>query len=94
MLTQNIVGASIADLQEALSNGSITSVELVTKYLLRIFTFDCRGPCLNSIPILNPEALSEAAASDARRRSGQLRGPLDGIPYSAYLRTRPSPAIG
>lgn len=83
MLTQNIVGANIANLQETLSNGSITSVELVTKYLLRIFTFDCRGPCLNSIPILNPDALNEAAASDARRRSGQLLGLLDGIPYSA-----------
>ena len=74
--------ASIAQLQDALSNGSITSVELVTKYLLRIFTYDCRGPCLNSIPILNPDVFEEAAASDARRRAGQLLGPLDGIPYT------------
>lgn len=74
--------ASIADLQYALSNGSITAVELVTKYLLRIFTYDCRGPCLNSIPILNPDVFDEAAASDERRRSGKLLGPLEGIPYT------------
>lgn len=73
---------SIAELQDTLSNGSITSVELVTRYLLRIFTFDCRGPCLNSIPILNPEVFDEAAASDARRRAGKSRGPLEGIPYT------------
>lgn len=79
---QNLVGASIAELQDALSNGSITSVELTAKYLTRIFTYDCRGPCLNSIPVLNPNVFDEAAASDGRRRAGQLLGPLDGIPYT------------
>lgn len=79
---QSIVEASISDLQHALSTGSITSVELLAKYLLRIFTYDCRGPCLNSIPILNPDVFEEAAASDARRQAGELRGPLDGIPYT------------
>lgn len=74
--------ASIADLQHALGNGSISSVELVAMYLQRISTYDCRGPCLNSIPILNPDVFDEAAASDARRIAGQLRGPLDGIPYT------------
>ena len=74
--------ASIADLQHALSTGSATAVELIAKYLLRIFTYDCRGPCLNSIPILNPNVFDEAADSDARRRSGKLLSPLDGIPYT------------
>ena len=74
--------ASIIDLQQALSSGSITSVELTAKYLLRIFTYDCRGPCLNAIPILNPDVFDEAAASDARRRDGKSIGPLDGIPYT------------
>ncbi|SMQ51068.1 unnamed protein product [Zymoseptoria tritici ST99CH_3D7] len=81
-MTFNVVEASIADLQQALDNGSITSVELVAKYLQRISTFDARGPCLNSIPILNPDVFDEAAASDARRVAGQLQGPLDGIPYT------------
>jgi Asp-tRNA(Asn)/Glu-tRNA(Gln) amidotransferase A subunit family amidase len=77
-----VVEASIASLQTALGNGSITSVELVAKYLQRISTYDARGPCLNSIPILNPDVFDEAAESDARRAAGQLRGPLDGIPYT------------
>ena len=45
--------------------------------------FDRSGPCLNSIPLLNPSALDEAKASDARRERGDLLGPLDGIPYTA-----------
>ncbi|MCJ1396720.1 hypothetical protein MMC18_009612 [Xylographa bjoerkii] len=81
-MTQTIVEASIADLQTALSVGSITSVDLVLKHLHRIAAYDFRGPCLNSIPILNPSVLDEAAASDARRAAGHLRGPLDGIPYT------------
>ncbi|GAB7351180.1 hypothetical protein MBLNU459_g1628t1 [Dothideomycetes sp. NU459] len=81
-MTLNIVEANIADLQAALSSGAITSVELVSRYLQRISTYDARGPCLNSIPILNPAAFDEAAESDARRAVGQLRGPLDGIPYT------------
>lgn len=37
---------------------------------------------MNSIPILNPDIYKEAAASDARRRTGKALGPLDGIPYT------------
>lgn len=82
MRSQSIFEASIEDLQSSLSDGSITSVELVTKHLLRVFTYDSRGPLLNSIPILNPDVLTEAAASDARRRNGKTLGPLDGLPYT------------
>jgi Asp-tRNA(Asn)/Glu-tRNA(Gln) amidotransferase A subunit family amidase len=54
----------------------------VTKYLLRIHTYDFRGPCLNSIVKLNPEVFREAEASDERRANGKARGPLEGIPYT------------
>lgn len=57
-------------------------MELVAKHLLRILTYDCRGPCLNSIPVLNPDVFDEAAASDARRKAGKTLGLLDGIPYT------------
>ena len=79
----NVVEASIADLRRALERGEITSVGLVEIYLDRIERFDRNGPRLNAVPVLNPAALSEAAASDARRQRGQTRGPLDGIPYTA-----------
>lgn len=79
----NVVEASIADLRLALKSGATTSVTLVTTYLERIARFDRSGPCLNAVPVLNPDALAEAQASDARRHAGKLFGPLDGIPYTA-----------
>lgn len=74
--------AELLDLQYALSNGAITSVELVNRYLQRIWLYDARGPCLNSIPILNTDVFDEAFAADRRRAEGKSRGPLDGIPYT------------
>ena len=79
----NVVEATIADLRAALETGETTSVALVETYLDRIARYDRSGPCLNAVPVLNPDALSDAAASDARRAAGQTRGPLDGIPYTA-----------
>jgi amidase len=79
----NVVEASIADLRLALESGETTSVALVTAYLERIARFDRSGPCLNAVPVLNPDAQTEAQASDTRRHAGKLFGPLDGIPYTA-----------
>ena len=79
---QSIVEASISDLSAALASGFVTSIELVTKYLQRIGTFDLNGPCLNSVVIFNRNVFDEAAASDARRAAGSSLGLLDGIPYT------------
>lgn len=49
-------------------------------YLERIATLDRRGPELRSIIELNPDALRTAAALDAERAAGKLRGPLHGMP--------------
>jgi len=72
--------ASIADLQSALADGRATAVELVGAYLARIDAYD---GALNSVVVRNPQALAEAAESDARRARGETLGPLDGIPYTA-----------
>ncbi|WP_350269762.1 amidase [Brevibacterium sp. CBA3109] len=81
----DVVEASIASLRQALEDGTTTSVGLVEAYRARIAAFD--GPDtktrLNSVIVSNPEALAEAADSDARRARGQVLGPLDGIPYTA-----------
>lgn len=82
MLTLSIFEASIEQLQEALSSGAVTSVELVSKYLERIATYDYRGSLLNSIPIINENVFAEATASDERRRSGAAPRPLEGIPFT------------
>ncbi|RFU34157.1 hypothetical protein B7463_g2143, partial [Scytalidium lignicola] len=80
--TSSIVGATIDSLSKALQSRIITSVELVVLYLNRIAYFDRRGPRLNSTPVLNPNALKEAAESDRRRALGLEKGALDGIPFT------------
>lgn len=72
--------ATIADLRGALAAGTITSVELVQAYLVRIEAFDDGGPMLNSIQLTDPDVLAKAAALDAERAAGRVRGPLHGIP--------------
>ena len=72
--------ASIADLQAALADGRTTAAEIVEAYLARIDAYD---GALDAVVVRNPEALAEAAASDARRAAGSVLGPLDGIPYTA-----------
>jgi len=79
----DVVEADIPSLRAALESGAVTSVELVHSYLRRIAHFDHQGIRLNAVPVLNPDALGEAEASDARRASGRPLGPLDGIPYTA-----------
>ncbi len=79
----DVVEASIADLRTALESGAVTSVGLVNAYLARIDAYDRGGIRLNSVVVMNSDALAEAEASDARRASGDVLGPLDGIPYTA-----------
>jgi amidase len=79
----HLVEATIEQLRRALDDGTVTSVELVGAYLRRIAHFDRHGIALNAVPVLNPDMFEEAAASDQRRRSGAVLGPLDGIPYTA-----------
>jgi Asp-tRNA(Asn)/Glu-tRNA(Gln) amidotransferase A subunit family amidase len=78
----NLVEASISDLKQLLDNRIITSVELVALYLHRIGRYDCRGPCLNSITLINPDVFAEAQASDDYRASGKPSRPLEGIPIT------------
>jgi amidase len=76
-----LVDASIADVLAALRSGDITSVWLTRCYLDRIEAFDRGAGGLNSIPVLNPNALVEAAESDRRWRAGIPRA-LEGVPYT------------
>ena len=78
-----VAEAGIAELRRALDEGRVTSVQLVESYLRRIEVYDRNGPTLNSVVVLNPDALAGASDSDQRRSRGELMGPLDGIPYTA-----------
>jgi hypothetical protein len=72
--------ATIAELQRAMRNGRITSVELVDFFLARIEAYDDAGPELSALITINPRAHAEAAALDAERAASGPRGPLHGIP--------------
>lgn len=93
----DVTEVGICDLRQALDDGRTTSVQLVQAYLRRIDAYDRDGPCLNSVVVLDEQALAEAESSDRRRSRGELRGPLDGIPYTAkdsYLATGLTAAAG
>lgn len=77
----DVVEKSIAELLGALESGRVTSVELTIAYLNRIAYYDRTGLCLHAVPVLNPDCLTEAAASDARRARGEA-GPLEGLPFT------------
>jgi amidase len=76
----DVVEASIAQLQEAMQGGRLTSKQLTSLYLARIKAVDKAGPKLNAVIELNPDALAIAQALDAERRAKGARGPLHGIP--------------
>jgi amidase len=72
--------ASIAELQASMKAGKLSSLELVRAYLDRIKALDTKGPKVNSILELNPQAEAIARSLDKDRRDGRVRGPLHGIP--------------
>ncbi len=71
---------TIAELREGMKSGKFTARSLVEKYHERIDELDKRGPAVNAIIELNPEAESIAEALDRERTAKGPRGPLHGIP--------------
>jgi amidase len=71
---------TIPELQDGLKSGKFTAHSLVKKYLARIEEIDKRGPAVNAIIELNPDALEIADTLDRERKASGPRGPLHGIP--------------
>src|ERR1700754_467235 len=71
---------SATQLEQMLNAGQLTSVELTQAYIDRIAAVNRRGPALNAVRSLNPEALHEARVSDLARKTNSVRGPLEGLP--------------
>lgn len=72
--------ATIAALQEGMRTGKYSARSLTEAYLARIDAGEDRGPRLNAMLDLNPDALQIADSLDAEREAGLVRGPLHGIP--------------
>jgi len=71
---------TIAQLQDAMKAGRLTSRAITQAYLGRIAALDRQGPSLLAVLETNPDALTIADGLDAERRRGKVRGPLHGIP--------------
>ncbi len=72
--------STITELQDGLKAGKYSSRSLVEKYFERINEVDKKGPGLNSIIEMNPEAEAIASSLDRERKEKGARGPLHGIP--------------
>ena len=71
---------TIADLQKGMSSGKLTARSITQEYLARIGAIDKKGPAINAIIELNPDALKIADELDKERKAHGPRGPLHGIP--------------
>jgi amidase len=71
---------TISDLQQGLQSGKYSSRELVEKYSDRINEVDKKGPAVNSVIEMNPDAEKIATALDRERKEKGPRSPLHGIP--------------
>src|SRR6266496_6597467 len=71
---------TMSDLQRSMDSGRFTAAVLVRHYLQRIKGVDRKGPRLNSVIELNPDAIGIAEALDRERKAKGPRGPLHGIP--------------
>ena len=76
-LAVNLSCTSAAALSAELSAHRITATTLVREYEARIARLN---PKIHAVIALNPRAMAEARASDARRAAGHALGPLDGLP--------------
>ena len=71
------VEATISQLQAAMTNGQLTSKDLVQGYLNRMKQLN---PTLHAVIETNPNAVAIATSLDHERKAGHVRGPLHGIP--------------
>ena len=72
--------ATIADIHTALQAKQMTCRQLVQMYLDRIEAYDKKGPTLNAIVVVNPNALATADDLDARLARSGMVGPLHCVP--------------
>jgi amidase len=71
---------TIADIHAAIRSRNLTCRQLVQMYLDRIEAYDKKGPSLNAVIVVNPNALADADVLDARFANSGLVGPLHCVP--------------
>jgi Asp-tRNA(Asn)/Glu-tRNA(Gln) amidotransferase A subunit family amidase len=73
----DIVELTISDIEKGFTERRFTSEELTVLHLARIERYE---PFYNAFTSMNPSALDDARAIDARRAAGEALGPLAGVP--------------
>lgn len=71
---------TIAQLQAGFEAGTFSTQDIIQAYLDRIEAIDRSGPTLHSILEVNPDAMEIAKQLDEERASGNVRGPMHGVP--------------
>lgn len=71
---------TIKQLQQGYKDGKYTVTDVVNTYIDRIMAIDKEGPKLNSIIVINPDAVQIAQEIDRQLAAGKTMGPLCGIP--------------
>lgn len=75
--TDPVAEVPLHRIADDLAAGRLTSLEVTRAYVERVEAMDGE---LNSVILIAPDAMEQAAASDARRAAGEALGPLDGVP--------------
>jgi amidase len=76
----NLEEITVAELTQRYRDGSLTVEAAVNWYLERIKAIDQAGPKLNSVIVVNPDALVIARKLDQDIKAGRWIGPLHGVP--------------
>lgn len=76
-----LMEATVESIHAAYGKRELTARQLTQLYLDRIAAYDQKGPAINCVLALNPDALADADKLDAAYvATGKLTGPLHGIP--------------
>ncbi|KAG4440052.1 hypothetical protein IFR05_004445 [Cadophora sp. M221] len=82
-----VLTADVAQLQHLLETGTVSSEDIVTKYLDQIDKHNVEGMKLRALISVAPrdKVLQQARTLDAERKSHGSRGPMHGIPIIVKL---------
>jgi amidase len=75
-----VMETSIDAIEAAYKSGTLTAHQLTQLYLNRIAAYDKKGPMINAVITINPNALADADTLDAAYKASGPVGPLHGIP--------------
>lgn len=78
--TSELDEITIGELADKMKSGELTARSITEKYIARIEAINKKGPAINAVIEMNPDALALADALDKERKEKGARGPLHGIP--------------